>query len=213
MKSMKSEFKNVIFDWSGVVKDSFESHLWLVNKIFKEFGAKEISSEELKENWEQPHMIFYNKYLPNITEAEEKNVYKEGILSEDCPKSKDFPGICELIKKIKMKGFFIGIISSDLPDTILPEIKNYGLENIFNEVVFLSGDKIISLKSTIKKFKLNPEETCFIGDSNHEIIAGKATGVKTIAVTWGFNTEEYLKGKNPDYLVHNIKELEEILLK
>lgn len=205
-------FKNVIFDWSGVVKDALECHLWLVNKIFKKFGAKEISLEELKENWEQPHMGFYNKYLPNLTEAEEVVVYKEGILSEECPKSKIFPGICKFIERLKEKDFFLGIISSDLPDTILAEIKNYGLENVFDDVIFLSGDKAISLESMIEKFKLNPEETCFIGDSNHEIIAGKATGAKTIAVTWGFNTEEYLKSKNPDYLVHNIKELEKILL-
>jgi len=45
-------FKNIIFDWSGVIKDALECHLWLVNRIFKKFGAEEISMEELKEEWE-----------------------------------------------------------------------------------------------------------------------------------------------------------------
>jgi phosphoglycolate phosphatase-like HAD superfamily hydrolase len=205
--------KNIIFDWSGVVKDALECHLWLVNKIFKEFGAKEISMEELKENWEQPHMIFYNKYLPDLTNEEEEGAYKKGILSEECPKSKDYPGICEFIKKLKAEGYFLGVITTDISETILPEIKSYGLENIFDEVITNSFDKIISLKNMLEKRKLNPAKTYFIGDSNHEIVAGQATGVKTIAVTWGFNTEEYLKLKNPDFVVHNIKELENILLK
>jgi len=95
----------------------------------------------------------------------------------------------------------------------LPEIKNYGLENIFDEVTTNAADKIVSLGKMVKKFGLNSEETYFVGDSNHEIIASKEAGAKSIAVTWGYNTEEYLKSKNPDYLVHNIKELEEILLK
>ena len=206
-------FKNIIFDWSGVIKDALECHLWLVNEIFKKFGAKEISMEELKEEWEQPHMIFYNKYLPNLTEGEEWEAYKEGILSKDCPKSNDFPGICGLIKKLKAKGYFLGVITTDLAETILPEIKNYGLENIFNEVVTDSSDKIVSLKNMLRKYNFNPAETFFIGDSNHEIIAGKVTGVKTVAVTWGFNTEKYLKSKGPDYLAHNIKELENFLIK
>lgn len=206
------KFKNIIFDWSGVIKDALESHLWVVNRIFKNFGAEEISIEELKENWVQPHMPFYNKYLPNLTEEEEVESYKESILSKECPKSKDYPGISELIKRLKNDGCFIGIISTDFPDTIMPEIKSYGLENIFDDVITRSDDKIISLKNMLEKFGLNSEETCFIGDSNHEIIAGKATGVKAVAVTWGFNKEEYLKSKNPDYLVHNIKELENILL-
>jgi len=206
-------FKNVIFDWSGVVKDSLESHLWLVNRIFRKFGAKEISMDELKENWVQPHMDFYNKYLPNVTDEQELEAYKEGILSKDCPKSDSFPGICELIKKIKESGCFLGVISTDIPETILPEVANYGLKDIFNEVITSSYDKIVSLKDMLENNKLTPAQTCFVGDSNHEIIAGEATGAKTIAVTWGYNTEKYLKSKNPDYLVHNIKELEEILLK
>lgn len=206
-------FKSVIFDWSGVVKDALECHLWLVNKIFKKFGAEEISMEELKEKWEQPHMGFYNKYLPNLTEEEEEEAYKEGILSEECPKSYAFPGIVEFIKRLKEEGCFLGVISTDLADTILPEIVDYELENIFDEVITSSADKKLSLKNMIEKFKLNPEETYFIGDSNHEIIAAKENNAKSIAVTWGFNTEEYLKEKTPDYLVHNIKELENILLK
>lgn len=209
----KKMFKNIIFDWTGVVKDGLECHLWLVNKIFKKFGAKEISLEELKETWEQPHMGFYNKHLPNLTEEEEVEAYKEGILSRECPESKDFPEICEFIRKLKEKDYFLGVISSDLPETILLEIKKYGLENIFDEVIFSSADKTTSLKNMIEKFKLDPVETYFIGDSNHEIIAGKAIGVKTIAVTWGLNTKEYLKSKNPDFVVHNIKELKNILLK
>ena len=157
-------------------------------------------------------MGFYNKYLPDLIEEVEIEAYKQAILSEDCPKSRAYPGICEFIKKLKKQNFFLGVISSDLPDTILPEIKNYGFKDVFDEVIFLSSDKTVSLNNMIKKFKLNPAETFFVGDSNHEIMAGKATMVKTIAVTWGINTEEYLKAKDPDYLVHNVNELDKILL-
>lgn len=208
-----AKIKNIIFDWSGVVKDAIECHLWLVNRIFKKFGAKEISMEELKENWVQPHMAFYNKYLPNLSEGEEIEAYKEGILSMECPESKDYPGISELIKKFKKQGYFLGIITADFSETVMPEIINYGLKNIFDKIITRSDDKIISLKNMLEDFKLNSSDTFFIGDSNHEIIAGKAAGVKTIAVTWGFNTEEYLKSKNPDFLVYNLKELEEVILK
>ena len=210
---METKFKNVIFDWSGVIKDSVKCHLWLVNKVFKEFGAEEISMEELMRNWVQPHMAFYSKYLPNVTQEQEAAVYKRAILSDECPKSYAYAGICELIKKLKDKGFFLSVISTDLPETVLPEIKHYGLENIFDEVTTEAHDKIISLKDTIEKFELNPEETYFVGDSNHEIIASKENGTKSVAVTWGYNTEEYLREKEPDYVAHNTKELENVLLK
>ena len=205
--------RNIIFDWSGVVKDALDCHLWIVNEIFKEFKVKEISGKELQENWEQPHMIFYNKYLPNLTEAEESALYKKLILGSDCPKSKPVAEMCELIKELKERKYFLGVISTDLPETIFAEIEEYGLKDIFDNVVTCSAVKGVSLREMMGRYNLNPEDTYFIGDSNHEIIAGKENKTKTVAVTWGFNTEEYLKIKDPDYLAHNVRELKNILFK
>lgn len=69
--------KNIIFDWSGVIKDAFESHLWVVNRIFKKYGLKGLSSEELRENWQEPFMLFFNKYLPDLTIEEERKRYQD----------------------------------------------------------------------------------------------------------------------------------------
>ena len=204
--------KNIIFDWSGVVKDAVKSHLWIVNKMFRDFGAGEISLEELKENWKQPYMDFYNKYLPNLTIEEEQAVYKQIILDKDCPKSGAYPGIAELIKKVKEKDNFLAVISSDLPDTVFPEIKSYGLENIFDEVIVNAHNKVKAARGLIGKKNLNPNITFFIGDTNHEIEVGREIGIKTIAVTWGYNTEQKLKLEKPDFIVHNLNELEKIIL-
>ena len=46
--------KNIIFDWSGVIRDSAESQLDVVNKILKKFGSREISMDEFREIWVQP---------------------------------------------------------------------------------------------------------------------------------------------------------------
>jgi len=206
-------FKNVIFDWSGVVKDCFEAHVWSVGKMMEIFGGSAISREELKENWEQPYMNFWNKYFPELTLEEKQKVYYEVLLRKDCPKSPAYAGIVDLIKEIKKRGAFLAIISSDSPKTLLPEIKEYGLENIFSEVITDVHDKADGLNKIMVQNGHKKDETVFIGDSNHEVEVGKEAGIKTIAVTWGFSTEDKLKSKNPDYLVHNIKELEEVLLK
>jgi len=58
--------KNIIFDWSGVIKDAFNSHHWVVNRIFRKYEIRELSAEELKVSWEEPYMIFFKKYLPKL---------------------------------------------------------------------------------------------------------------------------------------------------
>jgi phosphoglycolate phosphatase len=203
--------KNIIFDWSGVIKDCIESHLWVVNKMFKGFGINELSMEELKENWEQPYMLFFNKYLPDLNLKDEQIAYRKAILDKDCPKSRIYPGIDNLIKELKKRGDFLGVITSDFPITIYPEIKSYGLEDIFNEILMDIYDKAGALNDLIKKRNLDPKDTFFIGDSTQEIKAGKGAGIKTVAVTWGFDKEKKLKTENPDFLAKDINELEKIL--
>ena len=56
--------KNIIFDWSGVVRDTVTGQLWIVNKIFEKYNVSKISLEEFRENWKQPPALFYQKYLP-----------------------------------------------------------------------------------------------------------------------------------------------------
>jgi len=203
--------KNIIFDWSGVIKDTSKSHLWIINRMFRKFGADQISMEEFKKNWEQPYMVFYNKYLPNLTFEKEGEAYKEAMLHKDCPPSNPCFGIADFIKKLKQKKFFLAVITSDLPETVFPEIQEYDLEGIFDEVFVNVYNKTEALSSLIKKNNLDPKETFFIGDSNQEIESARKTGAKSIAVTWGFSTKEKLEKKKPDFIVNNLKELEEIL--
>jgi len=205
-----SKFKYIIFDWSGVINDSVENHLCVVNKMFKELGVEEITLEELKENWEQPYMRFYNKYLPNLTIEEQKIAYRKAVF--ECPKGKPYPGIVNILKEFKKAGIKMAILSSDLPETLQPEIKSFGLENIFIDVITDVHDKSEGMYELIARNDFKKEETIFIGDSNHEIEEGKSAGVKTGAVTWGFSTEKKLRDLNPDFLIRNLNDLKSVIL-
>ena len=202
--------KNVIFDWSGVVKDCVEDQLVIANKKLRHFGAKEISMEEMKEEWCQPWMDFYKKYIPSITMEEQEVFYKKAV--SESLKAKSFPVIPKLIKKIKESGAKVFVVSSDYPETILPEIKDFGLESVFDSVIFAAHNKEEAVCKIVESNNLEKNSTIFIGDSNHEIEVGKKLGIKTAAVTWGFSSESKLKSYNPDFLVHNLEELERAIL-
>ncbi|MDD3284533.1 MAG: HAD hydrolase-like protein [Patescibacteria group bacterium] len=201
--------KNIIFDWSGVINDSAENNLLVTNEILKEFGAREISIEEFKNTWEQPYIRFYNIYLPNITVEEVRNSYKKYFLKY--LKAKLYPKIDEVIKDFKTQGLQMAILSSDLPEILLSEMKSFGLENEFVDMIADAHDKSEGLKDLIKRNNFKIEETIFIGDSNHEIQEGKIVGVKTGAVTWGFSTKERLESLKPDFLINNLDQLKNII--
>jgi len=205
--------KNIIFDWSGVVRDTVTNQMWIVNHIFKTFGVPSISTEEFRENWKQPPALFYQEYLPKgYSETERLKLFQALQLDKDCPKAGPFLEVVELIRECKEKGHFLAVVSSDFPETLLLEVKAYGLENVFSEIITDANDKLEPVQRIIKERYLKPEDTLFVGDSNHEIDVAKKTGIKSVAVTWGFTSEQKLKARNPDYVVHNAKELKTILL-
>lgn len=201
--------KNVIFDWSGVVKDCVEDYLVIANKKLKHFGGKEISMEELKEEWCQPWMDFFKKYIPAATIEEQEVFYKKAV--SESPKAKSYPGIPELIKKLKNSGAKVFVVSSDYPETIFPEIKDFGLEGVFDSVICEAHNKEEAVRKIVESSNLEKDSTIFIGDSNHEIEVGKKVGIKTVAVTWGFTSENKLKSHNPDFVVHSSEELEKVI--
>ncbi len=205
--------KNIIFDWSGVVRDTVTNQVWIVNHIFKKYGVSEISTEEFRKNWKQPPALFYQKYLPEgYNEAERSKLFQQLQLDKDCPKATSFPEVVELIHKCKEKGYFLAVVSSDFPETLLPEVKEYRLENVFSEIITDANDKLGPTQKIIKDHNLNLETTFFVGDSNHEIDVAKETGIKSVAVTWGFTSEKKLSAHNPDYIAHYALELGEIIL-
>lgn len=201
--------KNIIFDWSGVVRDTLANQMWIVNHIFKQYGVGEITTEEFRENWKQPPALFYQKYLPEgYSEEDRIKLFQKLQLDKDCPKSTPFPEVVSLIRKCKENGYFLAVVSSDFPETLLPEVKEYGLENVFNVIITDANDKFESVQKIIKDNNLDLQDTFFVGDSNHEIDVARATGIQSVAVTWGFTSEQKLRAGNPDYVVRNPQELE-----
>jgi pyrophosphatase PpaX len=63
----------------------------------------------------------------------------------------------------------------------------------------------------LKLMDLTPAEAVFVGDTEADIIAGRAAGMTTVGVTYGFFGEA-ITGTKPDHLIRTIAELTPLLL-
>ncbi len=63
------------------------------------------------------------------------------------------------------------------------------------------------LRAIIAACGTSPERTLMVGDSVHDIEAGRAAGARTCAVTHGFQPEEALRISSPDFLLHHFGDL------
>jgi HAD superfamily hydrolase (TIGR01549 family) len=59
----------------------------------------------------------------------------------------------------------------------------------------------------VGRLGLQPNEVISVGDEVKDIISSNSAGTKTIAVTWGLDSELELENANPDSICHYIEEL------
>ena len=57
------------------------------------------------------------------------------------------------------------------------------------------------------KFEVKPEECMYVGDTNTDMQTGKAAGMMTIGVTWGFRDREELEENHADVIIDHPTEL------
>ncbi len=197
--------KYIVFDFDGTLADTFDvikniamneySEYNIDVELFKSEGAKGMLKMLNIPRWKIPGMIL------NVTNKlrNSKNI-------------KLFPGIVDLLINLK-KDYKIGILSSNSKEIINDTLKEYDIENLFEFVYSESSlfGKHSVLKRMCSKHNIDPLEVIYVGDEDRDIIAAKKANLKSIAVTWGFNSKEKLSKESPDYLVDSPMQILEAL--
>lgn len=121
--------------------------------------------------------------------------------------------ILPILKLLKENGCHLGIVTTNIEENVRKFLHANNLD-LFD--FFYTAKKVFGKDRTISKIikKMNIEKSTvyFVGDEVRDIEAGKKVGIKTIAVSWGYNTRDALGKEHPDYLVDSPAELEKIIL-
>lgn len=123
-----------------------------------------------------------------------------------------FAGMKELLRQLHGEAD-VAIITSSSADVVRGYLHDHGVAGMVAEI---SGgetgrSKEASIRANIERFSVTPGQACMIGDAISDIRQGKAAGVTTIAVSWGFHTRQMLERESPDFLADNPEALSEIL--
>jgi ADP-ribose pyrophosphatase YjhB (NUDIX family) len=72
-------------------------------------------------------------------------------------------------------------------------------------------DKREKIHEILKEQRLQPDETLFIGDMQHDVETARHGGIHSCAVLTGYNTLEQLRAADPELIVEHLGELRQIL--
>lgn len=195
-----------VFDFDGTIVDNFD----LVHKIVvKELGNQGImvtrSKEELRELGVRAAMSEYK--ISKITMLKMVLRLKKQIHLElfGYPPVK---GLTEVLKKI-YRTESLYILSTNKLENIRKYLKKFNLNNYFKEVFEDKSyfGKSHTIDGLLNKIKADKKDVYYIGDEVRDVEAAKKSGVKSVAVAWGFEGDNPLKSANPDFSFHHPEEL------
>lgn len=203
---------NIIFDWSGVISDDFQICYEACMIVMDDKIGKTISIEEFKREFTLPYMNFWSKYVNDMDHKEENKRFAAALNKVDS-QPHVFPIAKYVLHELKKQNHNMIVLSSQVNEQIYKEIDQYLLNGVFNEINGDVHDKSEAIHEIMRRNGFDPKETFYVGDMQHDMDAGKAAGVKRIAITTGYDTREKLIEAKPDYIINSLDELLKIVKK
>ena len=123
-----------------------------------------------------------------------------------------YPGVREVLDGLRAAGMPLGLVTNKPQAFITPILEGFGLAGHFG--LCLGGDALPQKKPDpapllhlARHFAVAPGDCLMVGDSRHDIEAGRRAGFRTLAVPYGYNHGEPVAASRPDGLVESLAEL------
>ncbi len=201
--------KLIIFDFDGVIVDSFGCLFPLIENAMKDIGFSFTQDQFRSFFTHNVHQSYKDFIDDEVTYARFSKFRKANFDAYYQPRV--FPGVANVVFELK-KHYFLAIASSGKQDTIMRILQKNGLANCFDTVLATTdSSKENMIQELLKKYNAQPEEAIMITDTVGDIKIAKELGLKTMAVTWGFQSETTLTSALPDFIVQSPEKIQNIL--
>ncbi|MCL4536851.1 MAG: HAD-IA family hydrolase [Nitrospirae bacterium] len=207
--------KLIIFDLDGTLIDSSIDIANAINYAIEPYGARPITVKETISLVGEGITRLIEKLIERESINADRNALTERFLEHYSAHLIDnttiYPGVRETLQKLK--DYKKAVISNKREALSTKILNDLGLLKYLDLVV--GSDTTperkpspIPILHVLSKLNIRPEDAVIVGDSNFDIEAGKAAGIKTIAVTYGYRPLDLLKGA--DFIIDRMDELIDI---
>lgn len=200
--------KALFLDWDGVLIDSVELYLDLYKEACRRWGkALPISTAEEFRHWYNPKWE-QNYYEMGFTVEEFRGVQHFSAEYLDYGKAQLYPGIPEMLRSLA-RDYPLAIVSTTPSGLIRTRLQEAGLDGLMARIT--GGDDGLSEK--VEKIRGTMEDVgatggVMVGDTPLDVVSGRANGLRTVAVTYGWCAEDRVLEVSPDRVVESPEGLE-----
>ena len=208
----------VIFDLDGTLIDSIADITDALNRALRPYGVKNLARDEVAgmigEGAEKLVRKVVAKYNLALDVEEVVKSYNDNYSSHLTDNTALYAGAIEALEDLKdCRKALVSNKSEAFSRRIL---KEFGLEKHFDMVVCAdtlperkpSPMPILYVTSTLG---VRPEDTLIVGDSEIDILAGKASFIRTVALTHGYGKPGF--HEDADFVITTLSQLKNVIAK
>jgi phosphoglycolate phosphatase len=142
-------------------------------------------------------------------------IYLELYEQNVCVNSRVYPGVMDGLPALKEAGCRLGCVTNKAARFTEPLLEQLGLRSFFEIIV--SGDTLDRKKPdpapllyAAEQLGVPAREALIVGDSIHDVDAGRAAGFQVVCVSYGYNHGHDIRDSQPDAVIDTLLELPEL---
>ena len=202
--------RNIIFDWSGTLVDDLPGVWKATNYVFEQAGAKTLSLDEFRSEFELPFTKFYDRLIPD-TSLQELEKWFHSYFEKVSGDVIALPYAIEFLEFCKKKNIRCFILSTVKAEYFITQAKNTNMEKFFEKTYLGIWDKREKIREILSDNDLSQEETIYVGDMQHDVDTANHAGIDSCALLTGYNTFDQLNKSRPTLIAENLYGLQKAL--
>src|SRR5690242_9862648 len=128
-----------------------------------------------------------------------------------------YPGVEAMLQRLRAAGATVYLASAKLTAHASDALAAFSLLGYFAGVYGSArdgslADKVELIRFIVGKTGIAPERTAMVGDRDLDVIAGKANGMFTVGVTYGYGSRAELEAAGADALCPSPEALPDLLI-
>lgn len=126
--------------------------------------------------------------------------------------ARPFEGTQKVLLSLRSRGYTLGVVTSKSCELARRGLRLCALDDLIDEAVFLEDTTRHKpapepVLLALERLNVSASQAVYVGDSFHDIVAGKAAGVTTIAAAWGPMPRAELEREQPDFIAESVTDL------
>jgi pyrophosphatase PpaX len=203
----------LLFDLDGTLADSIALLLASFHHTFRAHGRTVPGDEEWIAGIGTPLITQMRHFVPTEEEAQRMILtYREFQRTHHDQMLREFEGVGETLALLKARGHPTALVTSKGNDLAHRALTWLHLTRHIDVVVGMESterhkpdpDPVLH---ALAELRAASSDALFLGDSPHDIEAGNAAGVASVAALWGPFSRTVLERASPTYLLEHIREL------